>query len=196
MCIRDRDKVEEKEDQVEQINVALDISTNYKFSLLECLQKSGSISLVKSGEILGIVNSLVNETIEAAKVKVQGSSIDEALLHLNSFKNPFSKYSASQYQLEKSLRDSSLYLDCTEIWLGSHFKFDKRLGRSLEKKDFCYHFKLKDSIKNIIQKYSTVINTVQVDPNSSDFVNFKSGSYYKSFEGNPLCLQIYFDEIE
>ncbi len=59
-----------------------------------------------------------------------------------------------------------------------------------------YYFSLAESLAVIIQKYKSVLNYCQSCFNGIEFINFKFGKYYVSVEGDPLCLQIYYDDIE
>ncbi|XP_035707361.1 uncharacterized protein LOC118435427 isoform X1 [Folsomia candida] len=177
--------------------VIREIHEDYKLAFIKSLQMSGGISLSKSNEILMAANSLVNSIIAVAtNFSVNNTSQDQLLTHLNSLKNPFPKNSSSQYKLEKLLKERSLLVEAKEIKLGSHFKFDKIKGMMQEKIDNAYHFQLSETLPTILSKYYKVADSIQVNSSSEYFENFKSGSHYNNFKNNPLCLQIYYDDVE
>lgn len=179
-------------------NLLADITTDYKLAFVKTLQMSGSISLVKSAEILSSANSLVNSIVDIAKNFVNNTTEkDDLLIKLSTLKDPFHNSNCSQYLIEKSLKDQKIYSEATEIKLGSHFKFDVAAGSVIEKFDFMYYFDLRKSLPIILSHYKLVCNFVLDDSNNFNlFLNFKSGKYFRKLDGNPLCLQIYYDDIE
>ncbi|XP_035707471.1 uncharacterized protein LOC110849386 isoform X1 [Folsomia candida] len=178
-------------------NVIYEINLDYKLAFIKSLQMSGGISLLKSNEILSNANSLVNSIIEVAKdFSKTSSNSAQILVNLNTLRDPFPNSSSSQYELEKILKQKSLLVEPKEIKLGSHFKFDKNKGLMQEKGDNLYLFELSKTLPIILKKYSKIADSVNVGINPEILENFKSGDLFKTFKNNPLCLQIYYDDVE
>lgn len=170
-------------------SLVAEINVDYKLAFIKSLQMSGSISLVKSGEILASANSLVNTVVEIAKGFANSKiSKDDLIIKLNTLKDPFHKSNSSQYQIEKSLKDHKLLNEPREIKLGSHFKFDKTAGLMKEKFDFMYYFKISQSLPIILMQYKTACNFVLYNNNPNLFSNFKSGEFYKKNEWKPTVF--------
>jgi hypothetical protein len=177
--------------------VIAEVTNDYKLSFIKSLQMSGSISLVKSAEILASANSLVNSIVEISKTFINSDlTNDQIVLKLNALKDPFHSSNSSQYKIEKLLKQENLYVEATEKSLGSHFKFDRIRGAMKEKFDNLYYFELFKILPTILMKYKNVLNSVHEGSDPIMISNFKSAKFFKTLKGNPLCLQIYYDDIE
>lgn len=175
-----------------------EVTNDYKLSFMRSLQMSGSIPLVKSGEILCAANSLVNSIVDIAKTFLQPNlSHDEIIIKLNSLKEPFPKQTSSQYQIEKYLEKTKIFIEAQELRLGSHFKFDNSVGAMREKFDNMYYFRISDILPVALKKYREVTDAGgRLNQDKNIIRDYQSGEFVSSFTGNPLFIQIYYDDIE